>query len=287
MFGRPRTGSTLCPSCGMLVGVNDAKCLGCGRGRPGLFGLTALLRQSGLDDLFVPIVMWGCGALYLATLAAHTSGIGTSGLMSLVSPSGRSLFLFGASGAYPVFVEGRWWTVLSASWLHGGILHIVFNMMSVRDLGPAVSHFYGGSRTIIIYTVAGITGFAASSFAGAYLTFLPGFLQGGSLTVGASAGIFGLLGAVLHYGRRGGSAHIREIATRWIISGLAFGFMLPRIDNWAHLGGLAGGYLASFWLDPFQPERGTHSILALLCLLASLLAIVASVPTGLPIVNQG
>src|SRR6266545_93225 len=287
MFGRARTGSTLCPSCGLLVGVNDAKCLGCGRARPGLFGLTALLRQSGLDDLFVPIVMWGCGAMYLASLATDPSAIGAGGLLSLLSPGIKSLLVLGASGAVPVFGYGRWWTVLSASWLHGGVLHIVFNMMSIRDLGPAVSHFYGGSRTIIIYTVAGITGFLASSVAGAYLTFLPGFLHGASLTVGASAGIFGLLGAVLHYGRRGGSAHIREIATRWIITGLAFGFLLPRIDNWAHLGGLAGGYLASFWLDPFQPERGTHTLLALVCLFLSLLAIVVSVVTGLPIVNPG
>src|ERR671926_1832004 len=99
MLGRPRTGSTLCPSCGMLVGVNDAQCLGCGRSRPGLFGLTELLRRSGLDDLFVPIVMWACGALYLATLAADTSAIEASGLFSLLSPSLKSLFLFGASGS--------------------------------------------------------------------------------------------------------------------------------------------------------------------------------------------
>lgn len=270
----------------MLVGVNDAQCLGCGRGRPGLFGLTALLRESGLDDLFVPIVMWGCGALYLASLAMDPSAIGGSGLF-LLSPGNKSLFVLGESGAIPVFGYGRWWTVLSASWLHGSILHIVFNMMSVRDLGPAVSHFYGGARTFIIYFAAGAAGFLASSVAAAFFTFLPGPLHGGMFTVGASAGIFGLLGAVLHYGRRGGSAHIREIATRWIISGLAFGFFVPRIDNWAHLGGLAGGYLMSFWLDPFKPERGTHSLVAIACLLVSLVAIVVSVVTGLPIANRG
>jgi len=270
----------------MLVGVNDAQCLGCGRGRPGLFGLTALLRASGLDDLFVPIVMWGCGALYLASLAMDSSAIGGSGLF-LLSPGNKSLFVLGESGAIPVFGYGRWWTVLSASWLHGSILHIVFNMMSVRDLGPAVSHFYGGARTFIIYFAAGAAGFLASSVAAAFFTFLPGPLHGGMFTVGASAGIFGLLGAVLHYGRRGGSAHIREIATRWIISGLAFGFFVPRIDNWAHLGGLAGGYLMSFWLDPFKPERGTHSLVAIACLLVSLVAIVVSVVTGLPIANRG
>jgi membrane associated rhomboid family serine protease len=286
MFGRPRTGSTLCPSCGMLVGVNDAQCLGCGRARPGLFGLTALLRLSGLDDLFVPIVMWGCGALYLASLAMDPGSIGGGGL-SMMSPGNESLFVLGASGALPVFGYGRWWTVLSASWLHGSVLHIVFNMLSVRNLGPAVSQFYGGARTVIIYFVAGAAGFLASSFAGAYLTFLPDRLQGGSFTVGASAGVFGLLGAVLHYGRRGGSAQIRELATRWILINLVLGFSIARIDNWAHLGGLAGGYLMSFWLDPFQPERGTHSLVAVGCLLVSVLAIVAAVVTGLPIVNRG
>lgn len=285
MFGQRRTGSTMCPSCGMLVGVNDAQCYGCGRARPGLFGLTALLRRTGIDDAFVPIVMAGCGAVYLATLAADMSGVGGSGLLTFLAPSGSSLFLFGASGALPVVRYGRWWSVLSASWLHGGILHIVFNMMSIRDLGPAVSHLYGGARTIIIYTAAGAAGFLLSSLVGAYLPFLPGFLRGASLTAGASAGIFGLLGAVLHYGYRGGSAHLREAATRWIITGLAFGFFLPRIDNWAHLGGLAGGYLASFWLDPLRPERGSHGMIALACLAASALAIVVSIVTGLALVN--
>lgn len=283
MFGARRSGSTLCPSCRLLVGARDPECLGCGRRQPGLFGLTALLRRSGLGDLFVPIVMWGCGALYLASLAIDPSSIGGSGLLSLISPGGSSLFVLGGSGAIPVFRFGRWWTVLSASWLHGGVLHIVFNMMSVRDLGPPVSHLYGGSRTFIIYIVAGASGFLASSLAGAYLNpFLPGFLQGASLTVGASAGLFGLLGAILHYGYRGGIAHIRELATRWIVTGLAFGFFLPRIDNWAHLGGLAGGYLVSFWLDPLRPERGVHAVVALALLALSALAVVLSVATGLP-----
>jgi rhomboid protease GluP len=277
----------VCPSCGMLVGVNDAECMGCGRRRPGLFGLTALLRRSGIEDVFVPIVMWGCGAMYLASLAVDPSAISASGLMSLLAPSGQSLFVLGASGAFPVFGYARWWTILSAPWLHGGILHIVLNMMSVRNLGPAVTHFYGGSRTIIIYIAAGAAGFLASSLAGAYLTFLPGFLHGGDFTVGASAGVFGLIGAVLHYGRRGGSAHLRELATRWIITGLAFGFMLPRIDNWAHMGGLLGGYLVSFWLDPLLPERGVHTIVAVAALALSVAAVLLSVATGLPLLHAG
>ncbi len=287
MLGRARTGSTLCPSCGMLVGVNDEQCLGCGRRRPGLFGLTGLLRLGNLDDAFVPMVMWVCGALYLACLAVDVSGVQGSGFFSLLSPSGPSLFMFGAAGALPIFGYGRWWTVLSASWLHAGILHIVFNMMMVRDLGPAVAQLYGGARTVIIYTAAGVIGFTASSAAGAFLPFLPSFLHGATLTLGASASVFGLLGAVLHYGHRGGSAHIRQQAWRWIVAGLAFGFIMPGIDNWAHLGGLLGGYLMSFWLDPLRPERGTHTLIAIVCLVVSVAAILLSVVTGLPILREG
>src|SRR5258708_38295265 len=138
----------------MLVGVNAARCCGCGGARPGLFGLTALLRQHGLDDRFVPIVMWGCGAVYLASLAMDPSAISGGGLLSLLSPGTESLFVLGASGSVPVFRYGRWWTILSASWLHGGRLHIVLHMMSVRNLGPAGSAFYGGPPTVLIYFLA-------------------------------------------------------------------------------------------------------------------------------------
>jgi membrane associated rhomboid family serine protease len=285
MFGRARTGSTLCPSCGMLVGVNDEQCLGCGRRRPGMFGFTSLLRLGNLEDVFVPLVMWVCGAVYLACLTVDVRGIEMSGL-SFLSPSLGSEFLFGCSGAVPLLEYGRWWTPLSATWLHGGALHILFNMMWLRQLGPAVAHLYGGARTVIIYALAGVVGFLASSLAGAFLPRIP-FLQGSDFTLGASASVFGLMGAVLHFGRRGGSSHARESATRWIIYGLAFGFVMPGVDNWAHLGGLAGGYFISRWLDPMRPERGTHTIVALACLLLSFASILLSVVTALPMFRQG
>ena len=62
---------------------------------------------------------------------------------------------------------------------------------------------------------------------------------------------------------------------------LLFGFIMPGVDNWAHLGGLGGGYLAAKLLDPLQPERGNHVIAALACLLLSLVSVVLSVATGI------
>jgi len=243
-----------------------------------MWGFAHVLRNVGDDMGFAMLVMWACGALYLASLAADFEGIRTSGLLSLFSPSIPSLFLFGASGAIPVFGYGRWWTVLSAAWLHGGVLHILFNMMWVRDLAPPTARLYGPGRTVIIYTVAGVTGFLASSLVGA---FLPRFLAGAGFTVGASASIFGLIGALLHYGRRGGSSLIGQQAKSLAITMLIFGFIMPGVDNWAHLGGLAGGWLAAKVLDPLKPERGDHVLVAIGCLVLSLLSVGFSVVEGL------
>jgi rhomboid protease GluP len=276
-----RPSSVLCPSCGTLVGVNDPQCLSCGRRNPGMWGLAPLLRNVGDDMGFAKLVWWACGALYLASIAAHVEGLRTSGILSFLAPSIESLFLFGASGAVPVFGYGRWWTVLSAAWLHGGVLHILFNMMWVRDLAPATARLYGPGRTVIIYTAAAAFGFLASSLAGAFLPFLPRFLGGAGYTVGASASIFGLIGALLHYGRRGGSSLVSQQARGLALTLLLFGFILPGIDNWAHLGGLAGGWLAAKVLDPLRPERGDHVLAALVCLLASLLSVGYSVVEGL------
>ena len=285
MLKRQTTGSVLCTSCGVLVGVNDGRCYNCGRVNPGLWGYAPLLRSLGRDMGFVPFVIGACAVLYVFTLIASQGNIGMGGLFSLLSPSRESLFLFGASGAVPVFLADRWWTLLSASWLHGSALHILFNMMWVRQLAPATAELYGPGRMIIIYTVAGVAGFALSSFAGAYLPNLL-FLRGGQFTVGASASIFGLLGALVYYGHRSGSSMVRSQALSYALMLGFFGFVMPGIDNYAHAGGFGGGYLAARFLDPLKPERIDHIAIALACLAASILAIVASVLHGMSLLGS-
>ena len=100
--------------------------------------------------------------------------------IQFLSPDRCALLNIGASGAAPVFALNRWWTVLSAAWLHGSLLHIVLNMYWVRQLGPAVAEFYGPGRMVIIYTAGAIVGFMASSAAGMFLWFMPPMLRGGS-----------------------------------------------------------------------------------------------------------
>jgi rhomboid protease GluP len=268
----------VCTSCGNLVGVNDATCFHCGRRHPGLWGFAPLLRGLGQDMGFVPFVTGACVVLYVLTLLISGGSVTGGGAMGFLSPSPYSLLMFGAAGSLPVFDLHRWWTVLSASWLHGGVLHILFNMLWVRQLAPAVGDLYGPGRMVIIYTVAGVAGFVASSTAGATLSFMPiRQLQGAPLTVGASASIFGLLGAIVYYGRRTGSSMASSQAWTYAVVLFVFGLVMPGIDNYAHAGGFAGGYLASRLLDPLRPERTDHMLGAVICLGLSMLSIGASV----------
>lgn len=274
MFGRQRTGSVVCPSCGNLVGVNDDRCFTCGRWNPGLWGFTPLIRRIGADFGFAETVTAICIVLYVAMLLHSGPRIQMRGLLSFLAPDSYSMVIFGASGALPVFQYGRWWTILSAGWLHASALHILFNLLWVRQLGPAAVDLFGTGRTIIIYTVGSCVGFLLSSTA--YLLFggLP-IIGGGLLTLGASAPIFGLLGAMVHYGRQASSL-VKSQAAGYAMTLFIFGILMPGIDNWAHAGGFLGGYAASFALNPMRPERGNHLIIALVCLLATGLSIVAS-----------
>jgi len=286
LFRRQTTGSVVCASCGSLVGVRDEKCLNCGRRNPGLWGFAPMLRSLGNDLGFVQLVIWGSGALYIISLIMSGGGIGVGrGMLNILSPSTEAVIILGASGGAPVFGLGRWWTVFSASWLHGSLLHIVFNMMWVRDLGPVVADVFGAGRMVMIYTLAGASGFLLSSAASVFLPPLP-FLRGASLTLGASASIFGLLGALVYYGRRTGSSLVRGQAVRYAVILGVMGLIMPGIDNFAHAGGFFGGYLVSRWLDPLRPERIDHIVLALACLAATILSIIASIVTGIQLLAR-
>jgi len=153
--------------------------------------------------------------------------------------------------------------------------------MVLRQLGPAIEEIYGGPRMVIIYTISSACGFLLSSSAGEFMPPVP-ILGGASFTLGASAAIFGLVGALVHYGRRGGGSILRSQATSYALSMFVFGLIMPGIDNYAHAGGFLGGYLASAWLDPLTRPRSHHIFGAVLCLVLTVMAILASMLTFLP-----
>ncbi len=260
----------LCPGCRKLISAHSEQCPYCGMKNPNLWGLAGLLnRLFGGHLSLIPIISTACVALYVVSLLLDPSAIfRASGILGILSPSGTALFKLGMTGAFALS-EGRWWTLITAIYLHGGILHILFNVLWIRQLGPVVEDLYGLSRSFLIFTLAGVLGFLLSS------------LAGNAFTIGASGSIFGLLGALVYYGRkRGGTfgtALYRQVG-QWAIVLFIFGFLFPGIDNFAHAGGFAGGYLAAaaFGFTELRSETRTHQIMALttmgLTLLAFLLA---------------
>jgi rhomboid protease GluP len=193
---------------------------------------------------------------------------------ALFSPSNQVLLLLGATGTIPIDQFHRWWSLLSAGYLHGGILHIFFNLMALNQLAPFIVQEYGVNRMICIYTLGGIAGFYVS------------YLAGVPFTIGASAGLFALIGAILYYARSRGGTYgqmlLRNIGG-WVGGLFIFGFIFPGINNWAHGGGLAGGIALAFWLGYAEKKRDTslHRTLAVVCVTSTLLVLAWAVVSAL------
>src|SRR5688572_20718232 len=101
VFRRQRTGSVICTSCGVLVGVGDDRCYNCGRRNPGLWGWAPAFRSLGHDLGFVPFLIGTCLIVYALMLVFSPGSIETSNPFALCSPSTVAMFLFGASGSLP------------------------------------------------------------------------------------------------------------------------------------------------------------------------------------------
>ena len=105
-------------------------------------------------------------------------------------------------------------------------------------------------------------------------------LRGARFTVGASAPIFGLFGALVCYGRRTGSKVVHSQGVSYALTLFLFGLIMPGVDNYAHAGGFIGGYVTAHLLDPRRPERTDHVVGALACFGATILGLILSIADG-------
>jgi rhomboid protease GluP len=226
----------MCPNCRAFITSNDKVCPYCNervgpraveRRDPGAI-LGGFIPHARFVTMIILTINVG---LYLATVVfSQRNGQG-----SFFAVDGQTLFAFGAKVRAAIIGYGQWWRLVTAGFLHGGLLHIGMNSWVLFDLGAQVEDVYGGSRLIVVYFVATVGGFLLSTF------WTP------ALSVGASAGIMGLIGAMIALGVRNrhssaGTA-VRGMYVRWAVYVFIFG-LLPglNIDNAAHLGGLAAGF---------------------------------------------
>jgi len=226
----------LCPVCGSLVGINATRCHECGASMR--FSLAALSKKlSGVfgDNtaplttvlLIANILMFG--VTYLAMVSEGSGG----GLSILWGIRGEVVYRLGASFGPAIFLLHEWWRLVTAMFLHGGLIHIGFNMMALMQFGPALEELYGSPRYLFLYVVTGMFGFLVSAWLGNY-------------SLGASGALLGLVGVMLAITSKRGGAFMRDLRAR-LISSVAILFLLGfsgvGIDNYAHGGGLALGFV--------------------------------------------
>ena len=229
----------MCPHCRAFITIKDRVCPYCNE--------AVAPRQVSRDDSsqmvggFIPhfrfnttIILLLNFGLYIATTIFSMRSGNPDAFMNL---DGNTLRLFGAKWNFGL-AHGEYWRLVTAGFLHGGILHIVMNSWVLFDLGAQVEEIYGSSRMLVIYFISTVGGFYASA------------LYSDSLSVGASAGLFGLVGAMIALGvrhRNAMGAAIRGMYLRGAVIGLAFGMVGAfHVDNAAHIGGLTAGFAIAY-----------------------------------------
>jgi len=214
----------MCPNCRAFVTTSDKVCPYCDaqlgpravdRRAPGEI-LGGLIPQARFTTILILLINTG---LYLAEYLNPQSGLDYWGKSVPAS-----------------MMDGQWWRLITAGFLHGNLLHILMNSWVLFDLGAEVEQIYGTSRLIVFYFVSTVTGFWACSHMSSYSA------------VGSSAGIFGLIGAMLVFGltdKTSLGTAVKAYYMRWVIYGAVISF-LPGIAIWAHVGGFAAGFAAGF-----------------------------------------
>jgi rhomboid protease GluP len=242
----------MCPHCRAFITDKDKICPYCNE----LVGprYSERAQVAGVIGGFIPharfnttLILLINGGLFVATMlfcAKLGLGSGWGGI------DGRVLYDFGAKIGLQ-YMDGQWWRLVTAGFLHGSVLHILMNSWVLFDLGAQVEDVYGASRMWVIYFVASVAGFYASAW------WNPG------ISIGASAGVCGLIGAMIALGVRhrnpAGDA-IRGMYVRWAVYTLIFGVMISGIDNAAHIGGLATGFAVAYVAETPRAAGGTEGL---------------------------
>jgi rhomboid protease GluP len=276
MMSNHKRRSILCPNCRKLISSDEPRCPHCDIARPGSWWKNSLLTRAFLGtDQFIKTIIYVNVGMYVLSLLLHPWSSGFSlNPFTLFSPGSESLLLLGATGTIPIDRLHRWWTLISANYLHGGIFHILFNMVVFRQIAPLVLREYGVNRGFILYTLSGVIGFGVS------------YLAGVKFTIGASAAVCGLIGATLYYGKSRGGIYGRAIYREiggWALGILLFGFLMPGVNNWGHGGGIGAGILLGFLLGykEIRREGPFHKILAGVCAVLTLLILALAVVSGI------
>jgi len=257
----------LCPNCRKLISADEKKCPYCDIAYPHFWlkqFFVKIFKNEGVLSflIFINIFMFSVSLLFDITKVTFDINP-----LQFLSPSNEALFWLGATGSFPIDSYNHWWSLITANYLHGGLLHLLLNMLALNQIGSLIVREFGAVRFWIIYTISGFMGFLLSWYMGV------------DFTIGASASICGLIGAGLYFGKSQGGAYGNNVyrnISGWIISLFLFGFIVPGINNWAHAGGLIGGIMFAYLLGyDIQPKyKKIHYTLSIICISLTLFCLI-------------
>lgn len=268
----------MCPACRALIDRNENVCPMCGEntsaaphGGMGRVVSQMLPEHARYTTIVLTVNLILFGLSMAASLRRGGGGYDFHSLLGGINS--YTLVRFGALYG-PLAAAGQWWRFITPIFLHAGLLHIGFNSIVLFDLGPAVEEIYGPHKFLVLYVVTGAIGFVISYVWHPFV-----------VTLGASGALFGLIGAMIAYGQR--NRHrlgdsVKSMFVRWAIYGLIFGFLMPGVDNSAHLGGLAAGYLFGMLVSDMPSiTRESITLWKVLSTITALVVVVSFLMVGL------
>jgi rhomboid protease GluP len=223
--------------------------------------------------------LWGSEELIRFLITANIALYATSLLLApqlvntslnpnfFLAPAVNVLVKLGASGTLPVFSQDRWWTLITANYLHGSLLHLIFNLSALRSIGKITIEIYAPSRFFLIYVLGGVAAMGASSRAGK------------PLTLGASGAVCALIGSMSYddwrYNKGNLKMRVASVGV-WIIFIALIGIAMPNVNNWAHAVGFASGFFLGFcfWPRVTQDEITLFRVTAVICMLITIATLI-------------
>jgi rhomboid protease GluP len=265
------SGSRVCTQYGALNSIDDKACYRCGKRMAGPLMTSTQGWFSDFSADGVPVTkLMALMCIVVYGLMVLSDGGFKLDLSIVGSFKGWSLLRL---GALHEAVPGEPWRVLSAVFVHFGLLHIGLNMMSLVGLGRTLEPHFGSSRFLILYIVTGVLGFAATLW---WWDFSASPVP--RVTAGASGAIFGLVGAFVGVLMARRSPNWKRVLVNNLIYCAILGFVLPA-NNAAHLGGFVAGIaLGALFEREKQPRQrdGSMRAIAAVCLLLSVGSVVLS-----------